>query len=66
MVSNAAHRSSRMRKEMRPESAAMRRSLVIFNEGCFCAVAGSETGLELFVKAVIGEIGVKLGSNIFF
>ena len=27
-------------------------------EGCFCAVAGTETGLELFVKAVIGEMGV--------
>jgi len=35
-------------------------------EGCFCAVAGTETRMELFVKAVIGEMGVKLGSNIFF
>ena len=35
-------------------------------EGCFCAVAGKETGLELFLKAVIGKMGGKLGSNIFF
>jgi len=35
-------------------------------EGFFCAVAGMQTRLELFVKAVIGEMGVKLGSNIFF
>ena len=37
-----------------------------FYEGCFCPVAGTETKLELFVKAVLGEMGVKLGSNIFF
>ena len=35
-------------------------------EGCFCAVVGTETRLELFVKAVIGEMGVKLGSKFFF
>ena len=52
--------------EMKPESAAMRRSLVIFMRAFFCAVAGVEIGLELFVQAIIGEMGVKLGTNIFF
>ena len=35
-------------------------------EGCFCAVAGTETRLELFVQGIIGELRVKLRSNIFF
>lgn len=31
-----------------------------FNEGCFCTVSGAETGLELFVEVIGGEVGLNL------
>ena len=37
-----------------------------FDEGCFSAMEGTETGLELFVETVVSEMGVELRGNRFF
>ena len=42
-----------------PESAAIKRSLVVFMSA-FCAVTGAETGLELFIEVIVGEVGLNL------
>ena len=31
-----------------------------FYECCFCAVTGVETGLELFMEVIVGEVGLNL------
>ena len=36
------------------------------DEGRFCAMEGTETRLELFIKAVMGEMGVELRGDSFF
>ena len=35
------------------------------DESCFSAMMGTETGLELFIHVVIGEMGMEL-RNVFF
>lgn len=47
------------------ESAARRRSLVIFKSG-FYTVAGTETRLEQFGETIESEMGMELRSNSFF
>lgn len=54
-TAKAAEMSRRMRILMWPESAAMRRSLVILIKGGLCAVVCSETRLKRFIEQLGGN-----------